>query len=200
MKKTIVFDIGGVLIDWNPRYLYEKIFTDPDELDFFLRAVCSPAWNATIDVGKSFWDAIDELVPLHPEYEDQIRAYFTRWDEMLGGDIPGTVEILKELKEAGYPLAVLSNFSSETLPIVEDQYGFLGWFEPLVISGRAGYAKPDPSIYQILLHELGQDARECVFIDDKLENIQEANRQGFEGIHFTSPENLRKNLVTLSIL
>jgi len=200
MKKTIVFDIGGVLIDWNPRYLYEKIFADPDELDFFLRAVCSPAWNATTDVDKSFRDAMDELVPFHPEYEDQIRAYFPRWGEMLGGEIAGTVKILNELKEAGYNLAVLSNFSSETLPIVEDQYDFLGWFKPLIISGRVGYAKPEPSIYQILLHELSQNARECIFIDDKLENIQEASRQGFEGIHFTSPENLRKNLVTMGVL
>jgi len=200
MKKTIVFDLGGVLIDWNRRYLYQKIFTDPKELDFFLENVCSLEWNAPTDVDKSFQDAADELVLRFPEYEDQIRVYYPRWEEMIRGEIPGTVEILKELKETGYPLAALSNWSSETFPGVKGQYEFLNWFSPLVISGYIGYKKPDPEPFQILLHELGKDAGDCLFIDDMEDNIQEAKRQRFEVIHFTSPERLREELIQKKIL
>ena len=194
MKKTIVFDLGGVLMDWDPRYLYSQIFSDPDEMEFFLREVCSPDWNAQTDVDKSFLDAIDELVPKYPQYEKQIRAYYPRWEEMIRGEISGTVEILRDLKEAGYPLAALSNWSSETFPRVKDQYEFLSWFTPLVVSGYIGYKKPDPEPFQILLHELGQESGDCLFIDDMEDNIQEAKRQGFEVIHFTSPEELREEL------
>lgn len=200
MTKTIVFDFGGVLMDWNPRYLYSKIFSDEDEMEFFLRDICSPSWNASTDLEKSFQDAMDELVPLHPEYEDQIKVYFPRWLEMVRDVFPGTIEILKELKVAGYPLAALSNWSSETFPIVMDKYEFLGWFKPLVISGHVGYAKPDPEIYQILLYELGREARDCVFVDDKEENIQEAERQGFDTILFSSPDQLRESLNKKGIL
>jgi len=194
MKKTIVFDLGGVLIDWNPSHLYEKIFSDQDEMEYFLKEICSLDWNSQMDVDKSFLDAIDELIPKFPQYEDQIRAYYLRWEEMIRGDIPGTVEVLREMKEAGYPLAALSNWSSETFPRIKDQYDFLSWFSPLMISGYIGYKKPDPEPFQILLHELGRDAGDCLFIDDMEDNIQEARRQGFEVIHFTSPEKLRQEL------
>ena len=194
MKKTIVFDLGGVLIDWNPSHLYEKIFSDQDEMEYFLKEICSLDWNSQMDVDKSFLDAIDELIPKFPQYEDQIRAYYLRWEEMIRGDIPGTVEVLREMKEAGYPLAALSNWSSETFPRIKDQYDFLSWFSPLMISGYIGYKKPDPEPFQILLHELGRDAGDCLFIDDMEDNIQEARRQGFEVIRFTSPEKLRQEL------
>lgn len=194
MKKTIIFDLGGVLMDWDPRYLYRKIFSDPDEMEYFLSEVCSPEWNAQTDVDKSFLDAIDELVPKFPHYENQIRAYFSRWDEMIAGDIPGTVKILRELKEAGCSLAALSNWSSETFPGIKAQYEFLSWFSPLVVSGYIGYKKPDPEPFQILLHELGLKAGDCLFIDDMEANILEAKRQGFEVIHFTSPAKLREEL------
>lgn len=200
MKKTIVFDLGGVLLDWDRRYLYRKIFSDPKELDYFLEEVCSLDWNAQTDADKSFLDAIDELVPKFPQYEEQIRAYFERWEEMIGGEISGTVEVLRSLKKAAYPLAALSNWSSETFPRVKDRYEFLSWFSPLVISGYIGYKKPDPEPFQILLHELDLKAGDCVFIDDMEENIQEAERQGFEVIHFTSPEKLREELVNREYL
>lgn len=200
MKKTIVFDLGGVLIDWNPRHLYEKIFSDLDEMEYFLKEVCSMDWNSHMDVDKSFLDGIDELVPKFPQYEEQIRAYYQRWEEMIVGEFPGTVKILRELKEAGFPLAALSNWSSETFPRVKDQYEFLSWFNPLVISGYIGYKKPDPEPFQILLHELNLDAGDCVFIDDMEDNIQEARRQGFEAIQFSSPEQLRADLVDLGLI
>jgi len=200
MKKIIVFDLGGVLMDWDPRYLYRKIFSDPDEMEYFLREVCSPEWNAQTDVDKSFLDAIDELIPKYPQYEDQIRAYYSRWEEMIGGEISGTVEILTELKNAGYPLAALSNWSSETFPGVKAKHDFMNWFSPLVVSGYIGYKKPDPEPFQILLHELGNDAGDCLFIDDMEDNIQEAKRQGFDVIHFTSPGRLREELIQKNIL
>lgn len=199
MKKTIVFDLGGVLLDWNRRYLYRKIFSDPGEMEYFLEEVCSLDWNAQMDVDKSFCDATDELVMKFPEYETQIRAYYPRWEEMIGGDFPGTVDVLRELKEDGYPLAALSNWSSETFPRIKDQYDFLNWFSPLVISGYIGYKKPDPEPFQILLHELGLEAGDCVFIDDMEDNIQEAQRQGFEVIQFSSPEQLRADLMKLGL-
>ena len=200
MKKTIVFDLGGVLIDWNPRHLYEKVFSDLDEMEYFLKEVCSMEWNSYMDVDKSFLDGIDELVPKFPQYEEQIRAYYLRWEEMIGGEIPGTVIILRELKEAGFPLAALSNWSSETFPRVKDQYEIFSWFNQLVISGYIGYKKPDPEPFQILLHELNLHAGDCVFIDDMEDNIQEARRQGFEGIQFSSPEQLRADLVDLGLI
>jgi 2-haloacid dehalogenase len=200
MKKTIVFDLGGVLLDWNPRYLYNKIFSDPDEMEYFLREVCSPEWNAQADVDKSFQDAMDELVLKHPHYEEQIRVYFPRWEEMICGEFLGTVEVLHELKAAGYQLAALSNWSSETFPIVKDQYEFLKWFSPVMISGYIGYKKPDPEAYQILLHELGLEAGDCLFIDDMEQNILEAQRQGFGVIQFVSPQHLRAALVDLGLL
>lgn len=200
MKKTIVFDIGGVLIDWNPRYLYQQIFSDSAEMDYFLREVCSPEWNAQTDVDKSFLDAIDELVPRFPHYEEQIRVYFPRWEEMIKGEFSGTVKILRELKDAGYPVAALSNWSSETFPRIKGQYEFLSWFEPLVISGYIGYKKPDPEPFQILLNEMNLGAGECVFIDDMEENIQEAQRQGFEVIHFISSDQLADELVNRKYL
>jgi len=194
MKPIIIFDLGGVLMDWDPRYLYNKIFSDADEMEYFLNEVCSPEWNAQTDVNKSFLDAIDELIPKFPQYEDQIRAYYSRWDEMIAGVIPGTVDILSELKDAGYTLAALSNWSSETFPGVKAQHDFMSWFSPLVVSGYIGYKKPDPEPFQILLHELKQEASDCLFIDDVEDNILEAKLQGFEVIHFTSPQQLRDEL------
>lgn len=198
--KTIVFDLGGVLLDWDPRHLYQKIFSDPSEMEYFLRDICSPAWNAQMDGGKSFLDAADELVLRYPEYETQIRAYFPRWEEMVKGEFPQTVEILRELRDAKFPLAALSNWSSETFPRVRDKYEFLSWFDPLVISGQIGYKKPDPEPFHILLRELDQDAGDCLFIDDMAENIQQAQRLGFDVIQYSTPEQLRGELVDRGLL
>jgi len=200
MKKTIVFDLGGVLLDWNPRYLYSQLFPDLEELDYFLEEVCSPAWNAQMDASKPFQEAIDELIPQHPAYSEQIQAYFTRWKEMMGGTIPGAVDILRELKYQGRPLAALSNWSTETFPKVKEDYEFLEWFDPLILSGELGVAKPDPEIFNHLLQELQVRAENCLFIDDSSENIREAERQGFDTIHFKSPELLREELIDRKLL
>jgi 2-haloacid dehalogenase len=195
MKKTIVFDLGGVLIDWDRRYLYQKIFSDEEELNYFLNEVCTYEWNLQTDLTKTFQEAMDELVLQFPHYEKQIRAYFPRWEEMIAGAFRGTVEILRDLKVAGYPLAVLSNWSAETFPKIRHQYEFLDWFNPLLISGRIGYKKPDPKAFQILLSELDQPAEDCVFIDDSSDNIEVASELGFNAIHFVSPDLLREDLI-----
>lgn len=198
-KQTIIFDLGGVLIDWDPRYLYKQIFPDQEEMDFFLKAVCSPEWNAQMDGEKSFSDGIEELIPLHPEYANQIRAYFSRWEEMIGGVFSDTVQVLAELKDAGYPLAALSNWSSETFPIVNAKYEFLDWFEPLILSGHVGLVKPDPQIFNLLLCSVDRDPQECIYIDDMKENIQAASGVGFSTILFSSSEQLRQDLISLGI-
>ena len=200
MKETIIFDLGGVLIDWDPRHLYRKIFPDQDEMEFFLGTVCSPDWNAQTDGEKSFHDATEELIPMFPHYAAQIRAYFSRWEEMIRGIFPETVKILSELQEGGYPLAALSNWSSETFPIVNAKYEFLDWFEPLIISGQVGLIKPDPQIFNLLLCALDRDSGDCLYIDDMEHNIRVADQVGFMTILYTTPEQLREELVYRGIL
>jgi 2-haloacid dehalogenase len=198
--KKIIFDLGGVLLDWNPRHLFNKLFDNQEELDYFLAEVCSPAWNAQMDAGKPFQEAVEELIPQHPDYGEHIQAYFSRWEEMMGGVIPGTVAILQELKENGRDLAALSNWSAETFPRVRGKYDFLDWFDPLILSGEVGIAKPAPAIYRHLLRVLDLPAQDCLFIDDSFENIQEAGRQGINTIHFKSPAALREELIRVGLL
>jgi 2-haloacid dehalogenase len=200
MKKTIVFDIGGVLIDWNPRYLYQKIFSDPEEMEFFLREICSPEWNAQADAGKSYQDAIDELIPQYPDYEEPIRLFYQRWEEMIGGTFPQVIKILDDLRAAGYPLAALSNWPAETFPIVQAKYEFLDWFNPLLISGRIGYKKPQPEFYSLMLCAVDRDPSECIFIDDTLENISAADQLGITSIHFHTAKQLAEELTRMGVL
>ena len=200
MKETIIFDLGGVLLDWDPRYLFQKIFDSEEEMEYFLQEVCTPEWNQQMDGEKSFRDAIEDLVVIHPKYSNQIRVYFSRWEEMIAGDIHETVAILNELRDAEYPLAALSNWSSETFPIVHAKYEFLDWFDPLIISGRVGLLKPDPQIFNLMLCKLEREPGECYYIDDMQHNIQVASEVGFNTIHYKSPDQLRKSLTVLQIL
>jgi 2-haloacid dehalogenase len=199
-KPTIIFDLGGVLIDWDPRYLYQKIFSDRDQMEYFLEHICSPSWNAQMDRGYPFESAVAELSGLHPQYTEEIRAFNDRWEEMVIGPIPGSVKILEEVKEAEYPLAALSNWSGETFPLVAHQFDFLKWFDPLVVSGEVNMIKPDAEIFQYLLGELGRDAGDCIFIDDSIANIRAARALGFVTIHFSSADQLRGQLESLEIL
>ncbi len=200
MKKTIVFDLGGVLIEWDRRALFRKLFNDVNELDYFLTEVCTMEWNSQLDQGMSFEKVVEERILEFPGYAPQIQAYFERWEEMIPGSIPGAVKILKELKDAGYPLAVLSNWSAETFPKVWDRFEFLGWFNPIVISGEVGLIKPGSEIFQYLLNKINKDAANCIFIDDTLPNIQMAEELGFEAILYSSPMELRTRLEQLNIL
>ena len=198
--KTLIFDLGGVLIDWDPRCLYRKLIPDESEMNFFLAEICSPEWNAQLDKGESFQEAVDELEVVYPKYSRQIQAYYSRWEEMVIGPIQGTVNILERLREAGYPLAALSNWSAETYPKIAKRFALLNWFDPLVISGEIGLIKPDPEIYHYLLKKINREAKDCIFIDDSESNIRTAEKLGFISIHFSSSEGLGRSLEELGIL
>lgn len=201
--RCVVFDLGGVLIDWNPRHLYRKIFAgDEARLEWFLTEVCPQQWNAGMDAGRPFAEGIGERIALFPEFEAEIRAWFERWPEMLGGPIAGTVRLFEELGERGIPRIALSNWSAETFAITRSlrEYAFLDRFERLFISGELGMIKPDPGIFQHALAELGEPAEACLFIDDTPANIATANTLGFRTHLFRSPEALAVELRRLQLL
>lgn len=198
---AIVFDLGGVLIDWNPRHLYQKLFDNaPEPMERFLSDICSQEWNVQQDAGRPFAEGIAELVARHPDFEQLIRAYDTRWEEMIAGAIQPSVDILADLKQANHPLYALSNWSAEKFANMRNRFPFLSWFEIIVISGEVKAAKPDPRIFSFLLEKSGRTARECLFIDDSIINIAAAQKLGFKTIHFLSPEQLRAELLQMGIL
>lgn len=198
--QAIVFDFGGVLMDWNPRYLYRQIFPDDATIDNFLTEIGFSAWNLEQDRGRAFAEAVEELAAKFPHYREHIQAYEHRWIETISGSIPGTVEILAALKAKGYPLYGLSNWSAETFYKVYDEYEFFKWFEVIVLSGEEKLVKPEPEIYNVLLEKIGLKAENCVFIDDSLPNIETSKRLGFTGIRFESPEQLAAELKQLNVL
>ena len=198
---TIVFDLGGVLIDWNPRYLYRKLFTDEQEMNTFLETVTTPDWNEEQDAGRSIADATAFLVAQHPEHRQLIEHFYGRWSEMLGGAIQGTVDILTELRTSGrFRLYALTNWSAETFPIALEQFEFLHWFEGIVVSGVEKSRKPFPDFYHLLLTRYGIEPEHAVFIDDNERNILAAQAVGLHTVHFLSPEQLRSELQTYGLL
>jgi 2-haloacid dehalogenase len=199
-RPTIVFDLGGVLIDWNPRHLYRKLFADDAAMEWFLAEVCHSAWNEEQDRGRSFAAAIEEAAARHPEHRSMIAAYFERWDEMIAGPIEGTVTILDELKGAGYELHALTNWSAETFPFARDGFAFLDWFETILVSGDVGLIKPDPAIFELLLERIGRTATECIYIDDNPKNVAAAAALGFDAIAFADSGHLRHELARRDLL
>jgi len=197
---AIVFDLGGVLIDWDPRHLYRRIFRDEVAMETFLATVCTPEWNAEQDAGRSWREAVETLAARFPEQRPLIQAYDERWPETINGPIVATVDILAELRAAGWPLYALSNWSAEKFPIAQARFDFLGWFDGLVISGRVGVRKPGDAIFRLLLERHGLSAPSTLFIDDIDENVAAARRSGFQAIHFKSAEALRADLVSLRVL
>ncbi|MGN7822463.1 HAD family hydrolase [Chitinophaga sp. 22536] len=198
---TIIFDLGSVLIDWNPRYLYRKIFATEAEMDSFLQNICTSDWNEEQDAGRSLQEATEMLVASHPAHEAQIRAYYGRWKEMLNGEIPGSVQLLRQLKDSGkYKLYALTNWSNETFPLALVEFPFLQWFDGIVVSGREKQRKPSPSFYQLLLNRYQVDADHALFIDDNLRNVKAAEAQGIDSVHFVHPEQLKDALVSKNIL
>lgn len=197
---TIVFDLGNVLISWDPRLLYNKIFTSAEETEDFLQNVCTGEWNAMQDCGRPFAQAVEEKSREYPELKDQVHAYFDRWEEMLGGEITGSVEILKSLHEAGsYRLLALTNWSSETFPIALKRYDLFQYFEGILVSGEEKLIKPDEKIYQLLIDRYQIDPAEAVFIDDTEKNVLAAREIGMEAIHFRSPDDLKEELKELGV-
>ncbi len=201
MKMNIVFDFGGVLFDWNPRYLYNRFFdNDAEAVENFLSKIGFVEWNSQQDRGRPFAEAVAELSAKFPDHADLIRAYDERWEESLGGVIQPTVDILLLLKQAGYPLYALSNWSEEKYRLVRERYAFLDCFKEIVISGAVKMAKPDPRIFEVLLEKIGHPARECLLIDDSAENIRVARGLDFATIRFESPEQLRVELNRMGLL
>ena len=197
---TVVFDLGGVLIDWDPRYLYRQLFDDPDEMESFLAEVTTAEWNAHQDAGRPWAEAIELLVAEHPERRELIEAFHGRWPEMLAGEIPGTVHVLAELRAAGVRLVALSNWSAEMFPIARERFDFLAWFEGIVISGDVGVNKPDRRIFEFLIDQFGIEPAAALFIDDSSANVDAATALGFHAIQFTDPTALRVELVRLGLL
>ena len=194
---TVTFDLGGVLIDWDPRYLYRTLFDDEADMEAFLAEVTTPAWNAEQDAGRPWVDAVDALAAEYPEHRPLIEAYHQRWPETLGDAIQGTVEVLADLRDAGVRLLALSNWSAETFPVALERYPFLGWFEGIVISGEVGAAKPDERIFHVLIERHGIEPAETVFVDDTVANVEAAEELGFIGLRFHDPDRLRTDLVRL---
>lgn len=201
-ETLVVFDLGGVLIDWEPRRLYRRIFAEEAAMERFLAEICTPAWNAELDRGRPFAEAVAELVARHPEQEGAIRAWWERWIEMIGGPISGTVAILEQLAERGTPLVALSNWSAETFPLVRAQeaYRFLDRFERIFLSGELGLIKPEPAIFEHLLSATGRRPETCLFIDDSAANIATAERLGFATHRFRGAEGLARDLAARGLV
>ena len=197
---TAKFDLGGVLIDWNPRYLYQQLFDDDEEMERFLAEVTTQEWNAAQDAGRSWADAVEVLTAEFPDHRDLIEAYHTRWPEMLGDAIHGTVRILDELRGRGVRLFALSNWSAETFPVALERYPFLGWFDGIVISGEVKAAKPDVRIFQALIDRHEIEPPVTVFVDDNEPNVTAAAAMGFIALRFHDPDRLRDDLERLGLL
>jgi 2-haloacid dehalogenase len=192
---TIIFDLGGVLVDWNPRYVYRTIFKTEDEITWFFENIVTHDWNENQDAGYPLSQATENLVKQHPKWENEIRAYYGRWEEMLGGPIDETVEILKELKQnPSLKIYALTNWSAETFPIALERYDFLHWFDGRLVSGEEKTRKPFPEFYQKLIDKFSIDPSKTIFIDDSLRNIKAAEAMGIKGIHFKNPLQLREEL------
>lgn len=198
--EAVVFDLGGVLIDWNPRYLYRKMFDTEEEVTWFLETVCTTEWNRELDRGRTFGEEIPRLVSRHPKWRQEIEAYYTRWEEMLGGCIARSVRVLEALRERGVPLYALTNWSAETFGIARSRFDFLKWFEDIVVSGEVGVAKPEKKIYETLVERAGIEPGASVFVDDLEANVRVAEELGFKGMVFRGASELEEELARLNLL
>lgn len=198
--QAIIFDFGNVLLEWDPRNVYRRYFPNDDQaMERFLQEVNFMEWNAQQDKGRKFSEGVAELSRQFPHYTELIRAYHDNWKDSIGRHFEGTVEIMKRLKKAGYPLYGLSNWSAETFPIARKKYDFFHLLDDAVISGEVGLIKPEPEIFELLLEKIGKPAHACVFIDDALANIEQAQKMGFVTVHFQSPEHLEEELHRLGV-
>lgn len=195
-----MFDLGGVLIDWDPRYLYRKIFSDAGEMEEFLATVATPEWHVEQDRGRTMEEATRLLLDKHPHYGAEIEAYYGRWDEMFGGPIEESVRVLRDVREGGLPLYALTNWSAEVFPLARQRWEFLAWFDDIVVSGEERAIKPDREIYDVLVERTGLNPTNTVFIDDRAANVRAAERLGFITAHFRDATQLREELADLGVL
>lgn len=198
---TIVFDLGGVLVDWSPEYVFQGVFNgDQVKVDWFLNNICTSEWNEKQDAGRTLQEATELLVSRYPQYESWIRIYYDKWEDMLAGPIQETVDLLKKLKtDNKYRLLALTNWSAETFPIALERFEFLKLFEGIVVSGDEKTRKPFPKIYEILLNRYQINPENCLFIDDNFDNITAARKFGIYGIHYNSSLQLKEELSRMKI-
>lgn len=192
--KNIVFDFGGVLVDWNPHHLYDKYFGSREKAEWFLNNICLYSWNLQMDGGKPFAEGVAELQAEHPEWSEAIAIYHTRWIEMMNGEIEGMVSVIRRLKMAGYGVYGLTNWSAETFPMVRDTYPVFQEFDGIVVSGEEHLLKPDAAIYKCLLERYALQAEESLFVDDNADNVAGARNVGMKAIQFTSAVELEREL------
>ena len=197
--KNIIFDFGGVLVDWNPRYLYENVFEDKIEMEYFLTNICSEAWNIQQDKDRSLAEGTAILIEQFPEYSEMIRLFYDQWEVMLKSSIVENVNLIPQLKE-NYKLYGLTNWSAETFPIALKRFSFFEEFDGIVVSGTEKLIKPDKAIFHVLLSRYQLSAAESVFIDDNIHNINAALEIGFHTIHINGSMNLEEELIKLNIL
>ena len=192
---VVIFDFGGVLVDWTPPYLYDPYFGSREKADWFLANICNSAWNVQMDGGKPFEEGIAERVGEYPEWEKEIRMYRSEWLKMMGGQIPGMQEVVEDLKAQGYRLYGLTNWAADTFALVRHTYPVFDLLDGIVVSGEEKVAKPDPRIFRILFERYRVNPSEAVFIDDNKPNIDAARALGLQTILFQSAEQLRESLV-----
>ncbi len=192
--KTIIFDLGGVLFDWNPRHFYKTVFSSAQEMEVFLRDICNSAWVAQQDAGRTFDEGIAIAQKQHPQYAREIALYKTGWYKMINGVFYDTVDIVKDLKAKGYPLYALTNWEAETFVWTRKTFPFLSLFEGIVVSGEEKLIKPDARLYNVLLERYNLKPEDCIYIDDNKDNVKTADELGMTTIHFTSPKDLKERL------
>jgi 2-haloacid dehalogenase len=197
---TVVFDIGNVLLDWNPRHLYRKMFTDHERMEWFLANVCTLAWNIEQDRGRSFADAVEELTRRHPEWRSEIAAFDERWAETVAGPISGSVELLSRLKAKRTPLYAITNFAAEKFDASARRFDFFGHFDGVVVSGRERLLKPDAAIYRLFLDRYGFEASRCLFVDDSQRNVEGARQVGMAAVQFHDAARLAQDLESFGLL
>lgn len=197
---SVVFDLGGVLIDWDPRYLYRKVFSNEEEMEEFLATVATLEWHKEQDRGRTVSEATALLIEEHPRYRSEIEAFYGRWDEMFGAAMDGSERVLGEVRARGFPLYALTNWPAETFPMARERWEFLDWFDDIVVSGEERAAKPGREIFDVLVRRTGLNPAKTVFIDDSLENARAAGDLGFVALEFKDADGLRQDLTWLGVL
>ncbi len=199
--KAIIWDLGNVLIDWNPKYVFDKQIKDEEKRKYFFQNICTMDWNEAQDAGYPIKQATEDLVAKHPDWKEHIEAYYGRWEEMLGGPIEGTVQIYNDLKQTtDLKFYALTNWSHELFPVALQRYPFLHLFDGRVVSGEEKMRKPDPRFYKLLLDRYALKAAEVLFIDDNERNIRAAETLGIKSIWFKNPQQLTVDLKELELL
>jgi 2-haloacid dehalogenase len=200
MIHTIIYDLGGVLIDWNPMYVYEHYFSSEQDRKYFFEKICTSDWNEEQDAGRSIQEANEILIAQYPQWEQAIRDYYGRWKEMIRGPIQDSVDLLEEIKQTGnYRLYALTNWSAETFPVARERFAFLSWFDGILVSGEEKTRKPFDDFYLKLFEKFNIDKEASVFIDDNLRNIEAARKLGIQSIHFSTAPSLKRELIELGV-